>query len=159
MEGENPDSGSAFVENYGTDRQTRMTNERDIILMKPQTFMNSSGEAVRAFIDYYKLDPQGVWVVHDDVDIPFGEIRVRKGGSSAGHKGVESIIKHLGTQNFLRFRIGIKNELTERVETESFVLQRFSKDEEKKLSHIINLCMDEITKTLATGEIEPKTLK
>ena len=79
LEGGNPDSGSAFVENYGTDRQTRMTNERDIILMKPQTFMNSSGEAVRAFIDYYKLDPQGVWVVHDDVDIPFGEIRVRKG--------------------------------------------------------------------------------
>lgn len=129
------------------------------VLVKPQTFMNLSGEAVKAFVDYYKVEPQNIWVVHDDVDIPFGEIRVRKGGSSAGHKGVDSIIESLGTQDFLRFRVGVKNEDLGRLETEDFVLQRFSKDEEREVPKIVDLCVKEIKEILANGDKGQKTLK
>lgn len=131
----------------------------EVVLMKPQTFMNLSGEAVKSFTDYYKVAPENIWVIHDDVDIPFGEVRVREGGSSAGHKGIDSIIQHLGTQDFLRLRIGVKNEMLENIETEDFVLQRFSKDEEAKLPEIIDLCMGEIKEILKSGDREAKTLK
>jgi len=133
--------------------------DNEIILLKPQTFMNLSGEAIKSFADYYKVDPKDIWVIHDDLDISFGEIRVREGGSSAGHKGIESIIKHLGTQDFLRFRIGVKNEMLDKIETEDFVLQGFSENENKKLPKVINICINEIKEMLETGNIEPKTLK
>jgi len=97
--------------------------------------------------------------VHDDIDIPFGEIRIKQGGSSAGHKGVESTIQQLGTQDFLRFRIGVKNENLNIIDTEDFVLQRFTKDEEKLLPKIIDLCVKEIEETLKEDNKEPKTLK
>ncbi|MDO8507777.1 MAG: aminoacyl-tRNA hydrolase [bacterium] len=134
-------------------------HEDSAVLMKPQTFMNLSGEAVKSFADYYKVAPENIWVIHDDVDIPFGEVRVREGGSSAGHKGIDSIINHLGTQDFLRLRVGVKNEMLEKIETEDFVLQRFSKDEEGKLQEIIDLCVKEIREILKSGDKEPKTLK
>lgn len=133
--------------------------EDEAVLMKPQTFMNLSGEAVKSFADYYKIEPQNIWVVHDDVDIPFGEIRIKESGSSAGHKGIDSMITHLGIQDFLRFRIGIKNEILENIETEDFVLQRFGKDEEGKLPEIIDLCVKEIQEILKSGDREAKTLK
>ncbi|RJO59992.1 aminoacyl-tRNA hydrolase [candidate division WS5 bacterium] len=138
--------------------QARMTNNI-VALLKPQTFMNLSGEAVKAFADYYKISPQNIWIIYDDVDIPFGEIRVREGGSSAGHRGVSSIIAHLGTQDCLRFRVGIKNEFFEKIETEDFVLQKFTKEEEGKLPEIIDLCKNEVAEILETGERAPKTLK
>jgi len=146
-EGGNLDSG-----------QARMT-DNEVTLMKPQTFMNLSGEVVKAFADYYKVAPENIWVIHDDVDIPFGEIKIREGGSSAGHKGIDSLIKQLGTQDFLRFRIGVKNEFFENIETEDFVLQKFTQDEQLKLPEIIDLCTEEIRKILKTGGREPKTLK
>lgn len=153
-EGRNLDSGQVCL----PARQARMT-DNEIILMKPQTFMNSSGKAVKSFSDYYKISPENVLVVYDDVDIPFGEIRVREGGSSAGHKGIQSVIEHLGTSDFLRFRIGVKNENLGMIETEDFVLQKFDKNEEQDLSHVIKLCIDEINRTLETGDRKPKTLK
>lgn len=133
--------------------------DNGVVLMKPQTFMNLSGEAVKSFADYYKVSPENIWVVHDDVDIPFGEIRIKEGGSSAGHKGIESIIQHLGTQNFLRFRVGVKNDSFGIIETEDFVLQRFSKEEEEKLPQIIDICVKELKEILDSGDKETKTLK
>jgi PTH1 family peptidyl-tRNA hydrolase len=130
-----------------------------VVLMKPQTFMNLSGEAIKSFADYYNVGAENIWIIHDEVDIPFGEIRVREGGSSAGHKGIDSVIQKLATQEFLRFRIGVKNENLGTIETEDFVLQRFSKDEELKLQKIISLCVKEITEIIERGNREAKTLK
>lgn len=129
------------------------------ILMKPQTFMNLSGEAVNLFADYYKVALENIILVHDEVDLPLGEIRIREGGSSAGHKGVESVIQHLGSEGFLRFRIGVKNGDLGMIETEDFVLQRFSEEEEEKLQKIIDLCVSEITNIVKGAGREPKTLK
>lgn len=79
----------------------------EVMLVKPQTFMNKSGFAVKALVDFYKLTPSDVWVIHDDIDLPLGKIKVREKGSSAGHNGVASIIKELGTDGFVRFRLGV----------------------------------------------------
>src|SRR4030095_13897014 len=80
-----------------------------IMLVKPTTFMNNSGFAVSKILNFYKIKPEEMIVVHDDMDLPFGKIRVRFGGSAAGHHGVESIIEQLGTDKFLRIRLGIGN--------------------------------------------------
>ena len=78
-----------------------------IVLAKPQTFMNLSGDAVTALVHRYQLSPEDMLVVYDDLDLPLGKIRIRKKGSSGGHKGLKSIIAHLGTQDFPRIRVGI----------------------------------------------------
>ncbi|HEY8395285.1 MAG TPA: aminoacyl-tRNA hydrolase [Bacilli bacterium] len=82
-------------------------NGEKIILLKPQTFMNLSGEAVLLALKYYKLSPDDILVVYDDMDLPEGKIRIRKGGSSGGHKGIKNIIELLNTQDIKRIRIGI----------------------------------------------------
>lgn len=81
-------------------------NEK-IILAKPTTYMNNSGMVVQLLTNYYKLLTTDIWIIHDDIDLPLGKIKIRFGGSSAGHKGVDSIIKSLGTDKFIRFRLGI----------------------------------------------------
>ncbi len=129
-----------------------------IILFKPQTFMNLSGKAVKSFADFYKVSPENIWVVYDDIDIDFGEVRIRENGSSAGHKGVQSIIDKLGTENFWRFRIGVKNEKLGQIETEDFVLQRFASDEEMVLPEIVEKCADEIKKSIREGSPEAKII-
>lgn len=78
-----------------------------ILLVKPATFMNNSGVAVSKVLNYYKIDPSDLYVIHDDLDLPFGKIRVRFGGAAGGHHGVESIIESLKTDKFLRIRLGI----------------------------------------------------
>ena len=78
-----------------------------ILIVKPQTFMNLSGEAVAPIVNFYKIDVENLVVAHDDMDLPLGMIRLRPKGSGGGHHGVESIIQHLGTQNFPRIRIGV----------------------------------------------------
>ncbi len=112
-------------------------NEK-IILAKPQTMMNSSGLAVKLLADYFKISASDIWVLHDDLDLPLGVLRISQGSSSAGHLGVQSIIQNLGTKNFIRVRLGIHpagqtffltffKKLTS---TKKFVLQRFTKSEE-----------------------------
>lgn len=81
-------------------------NEK-IILVKPMTFMNNSGLAVQLVASYWRLAPSNIWIVHDDIDLTLGKIKIRLGGGSAGHKGIESIIKNLKTDKFIRFRLGI----------------------------------------------------
>jgi len=81
---------------------------KKIILAKPQTFMNKSGEAVKALVLYYKVPPQNAWIIHDDVDLDLEKIKVVRNRGSAGHKGVEDIIRKLKTKDFVRFRVGIR---------------------------------------------------
>lgn len=77
------------------------------LLVKPRTMMNASGFTVVRLAHYYRVKPEDIWVVHDDLDLPLGKIRIKTGGGSAGHRGIESIVKELGTEKFTRFRVGI----------------------------------------------------
>lgn len=108
-----------------------MTNYRDgiedYLLIKPTTFMNLSGEAVRAVMDYYKLSVQDVLIVFDDLSLELGKIRFRADGSDGGHNGIKSVIQHLGTNSIARLKIGIGPQPN--IPSEVFVLQNFSKEE------------------------------
>jgi len=111
-----------------------------IILAKPQTFMNNSGEAVKAIIDYYKIKPEDIIVIHDDLDILLGEYKISKNKNSGGHKGVQSIIDYLGTKDFMRIRIGI---MTENKKTPTF-----SEEEMKVVENVINEIVSNISTQL-----------
>lgn len=117
-------------------------NGEKIIFIKPQTFMNLSGEAVLAVVNYYKLDVDNILVVYDDLDLPVGKIRIRKNGSSGGHKGMNNIIELLKTTEIKRIRIGIMN--TSKIDTVDYVLGRFN---EEDLS-LINLAISQAPKML-----------
>ena len=121
-------------------------NEK-IILAKPQTFMNNSGQAVKAIVDYYKIDPENIIVIHDDLDIPLGKYKFSKNKNSGGHKGVQSIIDHLGTKDFSRIRIGIMIE-NKKTATEKFVLEKFSKEEMGVVNEMIEEIKNEIVRLL-----------
>ncbi|RJR28052.1 aminoacyl-tRNA hydrolase [candidate division WWE3 bacterium] len=106
------------------------------ILVKPTTFMNNSGEAVSRILNFYKIQPKDLYVIHDDVDLPFGKIKKQFGASSAGHRGVESIINELGTKEFWRVRIGVGKPVDTRIEIEDWVLTNMLPDE---LTQVIGL--------------------
>lgn len=107
-----------------------------VILLKPNTFMNLSGESAQALANYYRIDVPRIVAVHDELSIPFGQIRTRIGGQAAGHNGVKSLIQHLG-KDFGRVRIGIQNDTTStKTDTSSFVLGKFSKIEQSYLADI-----------------------
>ena len=113
-------------------------NEKEVVLMKPLTFMNQSGEAIKFFIQKNPIEYENsLLVIHDDLDIPFGKIKISFGKNSGGHKGVESIIENLETKNFLRLRVGIAPKNRLEILKKNFVLQNFSKNERKILKNII----------------------
>lgn len=125
-------------------------NQR-IIVAKPQTYMNSSGQAVQALKNYYKIQSENLIVVYDELDLPLGEIRVRHEGSSAGHNGIKSIIEYLATDQFNRVRIGISNKEAERMPADKFVLSEFSFWDKRKLKNtILPIVMDNILKIIQT---------
>jgi PTH1 family peptidyl-tRNA hydrolase len=123
----------------------------DLLLVKPQTFMNKSGFAVKAMMDFYKLTPADVWVVHDDIDLPLGKIKIRGKGGSAGHNGVQSIIDQLKTDTFIRFRLGIGKEATSHRAVISFVLSRFRQNEAGSFKHLIKHGADAVQMALLQG--------
>lgn len=109
--------------------------EKRVIAIKPTTFMNLSGEAVQAAAAFYKIHPDNIVVLHDELDINFGQIRLREGGSAAGHNGIKSVTQHIG-ENYGRIRIGIGPKKPAQIKSEDFVLQRFSADEQAQLPHL-----------------------
>lgn len=125
-----------------------------IRLLKPQTFMNLSGQSIRAVTDWYKLPPESVLVIYDDMDLPLGKLRLRLSGSAGGHNGMKSTIAHLGTQNFPRLRLGIGKPRTAAVEdkdTVSHVLGQFAKSEAEVLAGVMNLAQDAVSMGLKQG--------
>ena len=114
-----------------------VARDKEIILLKPQTYMNKSGKEVKSLATKYKIPTTNIWVIHDDIDLPLGTIRVSKNIGSAGHKGVQSIIDELRTKNFSRIRIGILPKAGKPKNVEKFVLQKFTKEEEKILSPVL----------------------
>lgn len=109
---------------------------RRLVLAKPQTFMNLSGQAVGGLMHFYKIPPAHLLVAYDDVDLPFGTLRMRPGGGSAGQKGMASIIERLGSQDFARLRLGIGRP-PGRMEAAAYVLQEFSSQESEILGMIL----------------------
>lgn len=118
-------------------------------LLKPETYMNRSGEAVSKRMAYYKLSFRDLIVIHDDADLPFGVFKMEEGRGSAGHNGVQSIIEALGGQKgFLRLRIGIGRPISAEVPLEDWVLGRWSADEAAQLGRVIEESADLIQKQL-----------
>jgi len=121
------------------------------IFVKPQTMMNASGFAVAKMANFYHIEPAEIWVIHDDVDLPLGRIKIRLGGGSGGHRGIDSIIEQLGTDKFVRFRLGIgeanrgKDRLLEKYVLKSFTTNEISKVKQmiKKTTAAIKLALDE----------------
>ena len=107
-------------------------DSKEILLVKPETFMNNSGTSIHTVLDFYKLSPEDIIVIHDDLDISLGEYKIATGSGSAGHNGVSDIIEKLGTKDFTRIRIGVANEnLRSPIDPADFVLQDFSEEEMK----------------------------
>ncbi len=109
--------------------------ENRVIAIKPATFMNLSGEAVQAVMSFYKINPAGVVAIHDELDIDFGQIRLRKGGSDAGHNGIKSVTQHIG-EDYGRIRIGVGPKTPEKIKSEDFVLQKFSAEQQEQLPNL-----------------------
>lgn len=112
--------------------------ETKVYAIKPTTFMNLSGEAVQAFTNFYKISAEHTIVIHDELDVGFGQIRLRSGGSSAGHNGIKSVTQHLG-EGYGRVRIGIGPKAPTQMDSADFVLQKFSNDEQ---AHLPNLALE-----------------
>lgn len=115
-------------------------NGKKILLLKPLTYMNLSGEAIRPLMDYYKISPSELLVIYDDLDLPVGKIRLRQKGSSGGHNGIKSTIQHVGTQEFNRIRIGIDRPPIGMTVTD-YVLGKFTKTEWEIMQAVIEQCV------------------
>lgn len=119
----------------------------DIIVIKPQTYMNLAGLAVLRVARFYKIVAGDIWVIHDDIDLPLGKIRIRRGGASAGHHGIDSIIKNLHASDFIRFRLGIgrgkldlkktADQNLHRREVEKYVVSLFRDNEAGEVKKLI----------------------
>lgn len=114
---------------------------RKLILAKPQTYMNLSGQSAQGLLNFYKLPMENMLVAHDDLDLPFGTIRVRPGGGPGGQRGMASTIEQLGTKDFPRLRLGIGRP-PGRMDPADYVLQNFSREEMKFLSEIVDRAAD-----------------
>ena len=116
----------------------------DIIFLKPLSYMNLSGEVVKKFMNYFKILPEDILVIHDDLDLSLGRIKLKENGSAGGHNGIKNIISNIQTEEFKRLKIGISKDI--KMDTKDYVLAEFSLEEEKKLtsinSIIVNLLND-----------------
>jgi len=121
-----------------------------IRLLKPLTYMNRSGQAVRAVIDWYKIAPESVLVIYDDMDLPVGRLRIRRSGSAGGHNGMKSIIAHLGKQDFPRLRIGI-GKSDGKKQTIGHVLGKFAPEEKKVIQEMLDISVNAVEKSLKEG--------
>ena len=129
--------GVALTRKRFQSRHTRTVIQgRKITLLCPETFMNLSGNAVRAFADYYDVDHGSILVIHDDLDLPVGKIKVARKGGSGGHKGLDSLIRHLGTRDFPRLKIGIGRPRYDE-SVEDFVLAPFYRDQKDVIDRVV----------------------
>ena len=140
---------------------------RKVILVKPKTYMNNSGLCVGLVSSFYKINPSDIWIIHDEIDLPSGSMKIRLGGGSAGHKGVMSIMNSLGTEKFWRFRLGIGHQkgiqnlkflprrradkIKNSKSVEEFVLRGFSSGEAGKAREVIKRGSKAIQEALENG--------
>ncbi|OGG13211.1 aminoacyl-tRNA hydrolase [Candidatus Gottesmanbacteria bacterium RIFCSPHIGHO2_02_FULL_39_11] len=132
--------------------------DTDVLILKPETYMNVSGKSVAALANFYKIPTRDIYVVHDDIDLPLGKIRIRRGGASAGHHGIDSIIRELGDSEFFRFRLGIgrgkldkphsMDQNLPRQEVEKYVVSRFHDSEASDLKKLLKKATEALSITL-----------
>ena len=123
---------------------------KNILLAMPQTYMNLSGTALWQLLAFFKADISNLIVIHDDLDLPFGTVRLKTGGGGAGHKGLASIVENLGSSDFMRIRLGI-GKPTDKNRTEGYVLEPFSKDELRTLPEITQWAADAALEIVLSG--------
>ncbi|MDY6783181.1 MAG: aminoacyl-tRNA hydrolase [Cyanobacteriota bacterium] len=128
----------------------RSSGGSKIYLLKPLTYMNRSGESIRALADWYKLPPESLLAIYDDMDLPVGRLRMRLSGSAGGHNGMKSIISHLGGQNFPRLRVGIGKSNGDK-ETISHVLGRFTPQEQPVVAEVLQVVVEAVEMSLTEG--------
>lgn len=119
-----------------------------VILLKPSTYMNLSGESIRTVVDFYKLDIEKVIIIYDDVSLDLGRLRIRQSGSAGGHNGIKSIIAELGTENFQRIKIGIGQPKYDIVK---YVLGKFPKEDKKILEDVLGVASDALEIIIKQG--------
>jgi peptidyl-tRNA hydrolase, PTH1 family len=141
----------ALNKNFHAEISQGIITGQKIILAKPQTFMNLSGGAVKEIASYYKITGENLWVVHDDIDIVLGKIKISQDSGAGGHKGIKSIIDNLGTQDFARFRVGIQPEKGKPKNVESFVVKNFTKSEASKQKEAIKKTVLAIESSIKNG--------
>ena len=134
----------------GLYQKTELCGE-DVILLKPQTYMNLSGDSIRDFAAFYKIQPEKIIVISDDVYLDEGRIRIRKNGSAGGHNGLKSIIYQLNSDNFIRIRIGVGKKREESEELVDFVLSRFTKAQIPILEKAIINAADAVSEIIENG--------
>jgi PTH1 family peptidyl-tRNA hydrolase len=127
----------------------KITN-KNVILAMPQTYMNLSGNAVRQLHAFFKTDLSNLIVIHDDLDLSFGSVRLKTGGGNAGHKGLASIEENLGSSEFMRIRLGI-GKPSDKSRIEGYVLEPFKKEEQSVLPEIIQWAADAATEIVSSG--------
>lgn len=121
------------------------SGDEKVILAKPQTYMNDSGTAVSLLMNFYKIEAEDLWVVYDELDLPMGSLKIRNGGAAAGHHGVESVMEHVGTDKFWRFRLGIgkshdrEHALSKQImrDAKEYVLEKFGDGEQGKARDLV----------------------
>ena len=123
-----------------------------VILLKPQTFMNLSGESVREAADFYKVDPEHIIVIYDDISLDVGQLRIRKKGSAGGHNGIKNIIAHLGTQEFPRIKMGVGDK-PPRMDLADYVLSRFSKEDREKMEQAFKDAAEAVHNSVVLEEV------
>jgi len=129
-----------------------MINNHKVMLVKPQTFMNLSGRAVNRVVSYYKIPLQDLLIVYDDLNLELGQVRIRKKGSSGGHKGIESIMQYLNSEDIPRLRIGVGNpSVNYNFDCVSYVLSNFNNDEEDKIEEVIQLSTEAVKTIIEDG--------
>ncbi len=150
---------NALARTYGLDFDKKQAKARlasgtiegrAVLLARPQTYMNLSGDAVSALASFYKIPPEHVLVIYDDLDLPLGTLRLRKSGGSGGHKGIQSIIQRLGTQDFPRLRFGI-NRPPDRMDPAAYVLRPFAEHESALVARTIDRAVQAVATWLREG--------
>lgn len=124
-----------------------------VLLVKPMTFMNLSGEAIGGLLRWYKLTPADLLVIYDDLDLEPGKFRIRTQGSAGGHNGIKSIIQHLGTQEFARLKIGIGRP-DPLMATSDYVLSRFAQGERDSLNQMLDKAVEVVSTLLKEGSVQ-----
>lgn len=125
-----------------------------ILIIKPTTYMNLSGVAVGAYANFYHIAPEDIAVIQDDMDMPVGQLRIRRKGSAGGHNGLKSIIEHLGTSDFARFKIGIGHPARNNQAVISHVLHQFQGADKEAVEQAVQEMADALQQWIKTGDLE-----
>ncbi len=148
--------GWAHKKDLKSEVATGNVGDTRVILCKPTTMMNLSGTAMQAVAHFYKIEVSQIVVVHDELDIDFGQIRTRMGGSDAGHNGIKSLIEHLG-ENFGRVRVGVGPKTPAQMDSADFVLGKFNTEEQTQIKNLLQESTAILTEFIHSQNILPET--